>query len=118
MPTKDADPRQVLLDDVRRFMLQQQEKGDIIIVGIHANEDVRGRTIKQLFAALQMHDAILTICTAQIVHLPTCTTRRLNPSMPASAAVLSALSEPAFSGRTRAALQITFNCGPTLKSLT
>jgi hypothetical protein len=41
--------------------LQQQAKGDIIIVGINANEDVRGRTIKQLFAALQMHDAILSI---------------------------------------------------------
>jgi hypothetical protein len=55
MPTNDLDPRQVLLDDLRGFILQQQEKGDIIIVDIDAkNEDVCGRTIKQFFAALSI----------------------------------------------------------------
>jgi hypothetical protein len=61
MHTKDCDPRAVILSDLRLFILKQQALGDIIIVGIDANEDVRGRTIKQFFNDLQMHDAILTL---------------------------------------------------------
>jgi hypothetical protein len=62
MHTKDCDPRVAILADLRLFILKQQEAlGDIIIVGIDANEDVRGRLIKPFFHDLQMRDAILTL---------------------------------------------------------
>jgi hypothetical protein len=61
MPKTDTDLRALILSDLRTFILQQQSLGDIIIVGIDANEDVRGRTIKPFFAELQMHDAILSL---------------------------------------------------------
>jgi hypothetical protein len=53
-----TDPHTALLADLQIFILQRQALEDIIIVGIDANEDVRGRTIKPFFAELQMHDAI------------------------------------------------------------
>jgi hypothetical protein len=61
MHKTDADPRASILADLQTFILQQQSLGDIIFVGIDANEDVRGQTIKPFFAELQMHDAILSL---------------------------------------------------------
>jgi hypothetical protein len=42
------------------FIEGQQAKGDLIIIGMDANEDVRSRHLKEYFDKIHMHEAILS----------------------------------------------------------
>ena len=55
----DRDPRQALLDDLSDAITSWQEAGDIIILGMDANEDTRSRNLRQYFTELNMKNAIL-----------------------------------------------------------
>ena len=55
----DLEPRQALLDDLREAIISWQEEGDIIVLGMDANEDTRSRHLCQYFSELNMKNAIL-----------------------------------------------------------
>jgi hypothetical protein len=55
----DRDPRQALLDDLKVEIVAWQLTGDVIVLGMDANEDVRSRKLKTYFDDLQMKNVIL-----------------------------------------------------------
>jgi hypothetical protein len=57
---ESASPRGLFLRDLVTFIEGQQAKGDLIIIGMDANEDVRSRHLKEYFDKIQMHEAILS----------------------------------------------------------
>jgi hypothetical protein len=57
---ESAGPRSLFLRDLATFVVKQQEKGDIIIIGMDVNEDVRSRHLKAYFDKIYMHEAILS----------------------------------------------------------
>jgi hypothetical protein len=57
---ESACPRELMLTDLAVFIQTQQAKGDIIILGMDINEDVRSRKLKKYFADLHMHEVILS----------------------------------------------------------
>jgi hypothetical protein len=56
----DTDPREAILDDLKVEIVQWQEEGDVIVLGMDANEDTRSKTISDFFEELNMKNAILT----------------------------------------------------------
>ena len=41
LPPDSMDPKSQLLQDLQEFIVAQQDKGDMIVLGFDANEDVR-----------------------------------------------------------------------------
>jgi hypothetical protein len=56
---EDIDPRQSVLDSLEVAIKEWQEMGDVIIVGMDANEDTRKRKLREFFDNLDMKNAIL-----------------------------------------------------------
>jgi hypothetical protein len=56
---EDRDPREALLDDLKDAIKEWQAAGDIIVLGMDANEDTRSRELRTYFDELGMKNAIL-----------------------------------------------------------
>jgi hypothetical protein len=56
---EDVDPCQALLDNLREAILSWQATGDIIVLGMDANEDTRSGKLRQFFSDLHVKNAIL-----------------------------------------------------------
>ena len=55
------EPRKLLLDDLITLIKSFQEKGDNIILGMDANEDITNRNIKSFMATLNLKNAVLSL---------------------------------------------------------
>ena len=55
------DPRQLLFDDLTILIKSFQEKGDNIIIGMDANEDITNRNIKSFMTTLNLKNAVLSL---------------------------------------------------------
>ena len=55
------DPRELLLNDLAEEIEKFQNKGDNIIIGMDANENVKGRRLKRFMDKLNLKDAVLSL---------------------------------------------------------
>ena len=53
------DPRQLLFDDLTILIKSFQEKGDNIIIGMDANEDITNINIKSFMTTLNLKNVVL-----------------------------------------------------------
>ena len=61
----DKEPRKLLLEDLTDLILSLQTKGDNIIVGMDANQDVQSRQIQTFMNNLNLKNAVLAIHVVQ-----------------------------------------------------
>ena len=58
MDNEDAEPRTLMLQELGILITERQEAGDKIIIGIDANEDIRGPTIQQFLSDYHLKEAV------------------------------------------------------------
>ena len=55
------NPRKVMLRELADFVIERQEKGDVIIIGMDTNDKIYGTTMKNFMKELKLHDALAAI---------------------------------------------------------
>jgi hypothetical protein len=58
-PNQIVNPRDRFLSDLKTKMNKWKASGDLLILGMDANEDVRDGDVSRLMSSLAMHEAIL-----------------------------------------------------------